>query len=132
MQTHPPLKKVEPKNSTHLKNIQKNFRVAQVVAEPNLLLEKVEQNVELRRSQRLLKNMQMNDILAPPFSKVDFSKVDVDFDEASKAWRENKKSIGNGSFKYICCADKNGKKCGIKCIEREIYCRSHYKKFASF
>jgi hypothetical protein len=65
-----------------------------------------------------------------PFSKVDFSKVD--FDEASKAWRENKKSIGNGSFKYICCADKNGKKCGIKCIDREIYCRSHYKKFASF
>jgi len=127
MQTHPPLKKVEPKNSTHLKKVQGTG-----VAEPNLLLEKVEQNVELRRSQRLLKNMQMNDILAPPFSKVDFSKVDVDFDEASKAWRENKKSIGNGSFKYICCADKNGKKCGVKCIDREIYCRSHYKKFASF
>jgi hypothetical protein len=97
MQTRPPLKKVQGTG----------------VAEPN---------VPLRRSQRLLKKMQMNDILAPPFSK-------VDFDEASKAWRENKKSIGNGSFKYICCADKNGKKCGIKCIDREIYCRSHYKKF---
>lgn len=118
MQTRPPLKKVEPKNSTHLKNVQGTG-----VAEPN---------VPLRRSQRLLKKIQMNDILAPPFSKVDFSNVDIDFDEASKAWRENKKSIGNGSFKYICCADKNGKKCGIKCLEREIYCRSHYKKFASF
>jgi hypothetical protein len=124
MQTRPPLKKVEPKNSTHLKNVQGTG-----VAEPN---------VPLRRSQRLLKKMQMNDILAPqrqslgPFSKVDFSKVEIDFDEASKAWRENKKSIGNGSFKYICCADKNGKKCGVKCMDREIYCRSHYKKFASF
>jgi hypothetical protein len=115
MQTSPPFKKVEP----------------------NLLLEKVQQKVELRRSQRLLNKMQINDILEPhpdslapqrqslgPFSK-------VDFDEASKAWRENKKSTGNGSFKYICCADKNGKKCGIKCIDREIYCRYHYKKFAS-
>lgn len=106
MQTLPPFKKVQGTG----------------VAEPN---------VPLRRSRRLLKKMQMNDILAPqrqslgPFSK-------VDFDEASKAWRENKKSIGNGSFKYICCVDKNGKKCGVKCIDREIYCRSHYKKFASF
>jgi hypothetical protein len=119
MQTRPPFKKVEPKNSTPLKKVQGTG-----VEEPT---------VPLRRSQRLLKKMQMNDILepqrdilAPPFSK-----VEVDFDEASAAWRENKKSIGNGSFKYICCADKNGKKCGVKCIDREIYCRSHYKKFAS-
>jgi hypothetical protein len=81
------------------------------------------------RSQK--KKAELEQSLAPPFSKVDFSKVDIDFDEASKAWRENKKSIGNGSFKYICCADKNGKKCGVKCMDREIYCRSHYKKFAS-
>jgi hypothetical protein len=26
--------------------------------------------------------------------------VDIDFDEASIAWRANKKSIGNGQFKY--------------------------------
>jgi hypothetical protein len=26
--------------------------------------------------------------------------VDIDFDSASKAWRANKISIGNGSFKY--------------------------------
>ena len=51
--------------------------------------------------------------LAPPFPK-----VDVDFDEASAAWRENKKSVGNGCYKYICCVvDKNGKKCGVKRLE---------------
>ena len=27
--------------------------------------------------------------------------VDIDFDEASEAWRANKKSIGNGMFKYV-------------------------------
>lgn len=27
--------------------------------------------------------------------------VNIDFDEASDAWRSNKKSIGNGMFKYI-------------------------------
>ncbi len=27
--------------------------------------------------------------------------VNIDFDEASDAWRSNKKSIGNGMFKYV-------------------------------
>jgi hypothetical protein len=27
-------------------------------------------------------------------------KVEIDFDEASKAWRVNKTPIGNGEFKY--------------------------------
>jgi len=27
--------------------------------------------------------------------------VDIDFDEASKLWKSNKKSIGNGCYKYI-------------------------------
>ena len=26
--------------------------------------------------------------------------VDIDFDLASKAWRANKRSVGDGSFKY--------------------------------
>jgi len=27
--------------------------------------------------------------------------VNIDFDEASDAWRANKKSVGNGMFKYV-------------------------------
>jgi hypothetical protein len=27
-------------------------------------------------------------------------KVDIDFDESSKAWRKNKISLGEGMFKY--------------------------------
>jgi len=39
--------------------------------------------------------------LAPPFPKVEL-KVDINFDEASTAWKLNKKSIGNGCYKYVC------------------------------
>jgi hypothetical protein len=28
--------------------------------------------------------------------------VNIDFDGASNAWKANKKSIGNGQYKYIC------------------------------
>jgi hypothetical protein len=51
-------------------------------AEPIHFLQKVEQKTEVLD-------------LAPPFSK-------VDFDEASTAWKLNKKSTGNGCYKYVC------------------------------
>ncbi len=28
--------------------------------------------------------------------------VNIDFDDAINAWRSNKKSLGNGHYKYIC------------------------------
>ena len=28
--------------------------------------------------------------------------TDIDFDEASSAWKKNKRSIGNGEYVYIC------------------------------
>ena len=35
--------------------------------------------------------------------------VEIDFDGASEAWKANKKSIGNGSYKYVCSQKiKNG------------------------
>ena len=38
-------------------------------------------------------------IIETPYRKPLYD-VDIDFDEASIAWRANKKSIGNGQFKY--------------------------------
>lgn len=29
------------------------------------------------------------------------SRININFDEASKAWRSNKRSVGNGQFEYI-------------------------------
>ena len=48
--------------------------------------------------------------------------VNIDFDEASETWKNNKKSIGNGSYKYICSVEKNGKKCGKTCYKELLYC----------
>ena len=52
--------------------------------------------------------------------------VNIDFDEASKAWRSNKKSIGNGSYKYLCSKkNKINKNCIYKCLPSVDYCKSH-------
>jgi hypothetical protein len=52
--------------------------------------------------------------------------VNIDFDEASELWKANKKSIGNGSYKYICSKrGKNNKNCSMKCLAAEDYCKTH-------
>ena len=60
---------------------------------------------------------------------IDELEVNIDFDEASRAWRENKKSTGNGYYKYVCSAIVT--KTGIKC-EKVVktgcaYCSVHNK-----
>jgi hypothetical protein len=56
--------------------------------------------------------------------------VNIDFDEASEAWKANKRSIGNGSYKYVCAKKgKNNNNCSIKCLSGEIYCKTHLKMF---
>jgi hypothetical protein len=52
--------------------------------------------------------------------------IDIDFDEASEAWRQNKKHIGQGHFKYTCTGfKKDGSKCISTCYKDSIYCWSH-------
>lgn len=52
--------------------------------------------------------------------------VNIDFDEASKAWKENKKSMGNGTYKYICPQiKKDGTKCGKSCYKNSDLCWHH-------
>ena len=51
--------------------------------------------------------------------------VNIDFDGASDAWKANKKSIGNGQYKYICTNIKNGVVCGKNCYKDLHYCWQH-------
>ena len=54
--------------------------------------------------------------------------ADIDFDAASKAWKANKKSIGNGSYVYICKhVSIIGKKCDKSCMNGSAFCASHSK-----
>jgi hypothetical protein len=55
--------------------------------------------------------------------------VDIDFDEASEAWRANKKSMPNGMFKYICgCPTKSGSKCMRPPKTDHKFCTTHIKE----
>jgi hypothetical protein len=57
-------------------------------------------------------------------------KVEIDFDEASAAWKSNKMSIGNGSYKYVCAKRGiRGNLCIKKCLQGEEYCCVHLKMF---
>ena len=53
--------------------------------------------------------------------------VDIDFDGASTAWNYNKKRVGNGEYKYICCKKKtkSGRKCGNMVLATSNYCKTH-------
>jgi hypothetical protein len=56
--------------------------------------------------------------------------VSINFDEASEAWKQNKLSIGNGSYRYLC--KKRGIRnniCIKKCLQGEEYCCVHLKMF---
>ena len=52
--------------------------------------------------------------------------VNIDFDLASDMWRQNKKYVGSGHFKYICCSiNKNGLPCNNKPNYGLNYCFKH-------
>jgi len=52
--------------------------------------------------------------------------VNIDFDEASKAWRQNKKHLGNCQYKYVCPYEKkDGAPCGKACYKQSQYCWTH-------
>jgi hypothetical protein len=54
--------------------------------------------------------------------------VNIDFDDASASWRQNKKSIGNGSYKYICTVLKKDQTiCGNSCYKQLFCCWAHRK-----
>ena len=55
----------------------------------------------------------------------------IDFDEASKAWRQNKNCLKNGMFTYKksklnCQHKKDSCKCRKKCVIGENYCENHF------
>jgi|TARA_B100001250_G_C19766238_1_gene774899 hypothetical protein len=55
--------------------------------------------------------------------------VNIDFDEASKAWMKNKVKIGEGSYKYVCGAKcKDGTSCRNPPSRPNGRCGRHARK----
>ena len=62
------------------------------------------------------------------FSVIKYN-VDIDFDEASNAWRANKKQLPNCCYQYICgYVIFEGKKCNRKPSKDSEKCAIHNKK----
>jgi len=56
-------------------------------------------------------------------------KVEINFDEASEAWKANKKSTGNGCYKYICSKKTVlGNSCKRESLAGSEYCKIHQQK----
>ena len=51
--------------------------------------------------------------------------VNIDFDEASTAWKANKKSIGNGEYKYICIIKTGVNSCRREAMKGCNVCKTH-------
>jgi hypothetical protein len=61
-----------------------------------------------------------------PYPYPSLYEVNIDFDDASASWKQNKKNIGNGMYKYICpCITKKGAKCGKATWKDEDNCYIH-------
>jgi len=74
--------------------------------------------------------VQMNTRSQTKYDASSLYEVNIDFDEASEAWKQNKLSIGNGSYRYLC--KKRGNRnniCIKKCLQGEEYCCVHLKMF---
>lgn len=69
-----------------------------------------------------------DDIVADIVEKKEEYEVNIDFDEASKAWMDNKKSTGNGNYKYICeQITQMGEQCKREPKKSCCYCLIHLK-----
>ena len=59
--------------------------------------------------------------------------ITIDFDECSRAWRENKNVLKNGMYSYkkdkknCCHYDDDGKRCRKKKLINDDYCEKHFK-----
>jgi len=54
--------------------------------------------------------------------------VNIDFDEASREWKSNKKSTKNGCYKYVCIQiTKSGNQCKRESETGNEFCKCHNK-----
>ena len=70
-----------------------------------------------------------NAIVKPLAKTITEFEVNIDFDDASKEWHKNKKSIGNSQYKYVCQIQTNKKKiCNNVCHQGSDKCWIHRNK----
>lgn len=71
----------------------------------------------------------MNRILRSKMPKISpLYDSNIDFDESSKLWNENKKKTASGLYKYVCDSfTKKSEKCNRVCYKETEHCYQHCK-----
>jgi len=65
------------------------------------------------------------------YTETPLYEVNIDFDEASREWRANKKHIGNCHYLYVCgTICKNGNPCQ-NTVQNGDLCHIHNKRLAT-
>lgn len=94
-----------------------------VVSESNPIRLIIEEFIEPLRRNKIARFV---DVMEESEEKREMYEVDIDFDGASEAWRSNKKSFGNGHYKYVCEGfTKTGKKCVREPSAGCAFCKIH-------
>jgi len=88
------------------------------------------QEMLTRNAKRKLESSTPKDILLDNIDiETGLYKVEIDFDDASTQWKTNKKSIGNGSYKYICEKKlSTNRNCKKDACSGSPYCSMHRKE----
>ena len=84
--------------------------------------------MQTRSQTKLIVSKSLNKENATPISNMQRKEleVNINFDEASEAWKANKKSKGNGTYRYICLAKtKMGKECSREPQAWFEFCKIH-------
>ena len=105
--------------------------IVYVVKKIETKFEQMSQQYQLLEQNQTIKmetRQQVRDSLM--YEKGALYEVNIDFDGASEAWKANKKSTGNGCYKYVCghISLKTGKKCMRELKDTCDKCNYHRKK----
>lgn len=92
----------------------------------NIILVSNTYNVQIYKRMETRQQKRENEV----YEKNVLYEVNIDFDGASEAWKANKKSTGNGCYKYVCgdISLKTGKKCMRELKDTCDSCYYHRKK----
>ena len=112
MQTRSQTRKLllDPKNVMFEIPVSRETPIAKATSTPSAIITRSKAKTMLRKtaSTRVLPDSMKGEIkktidcalFLPKYMQKPLYDVDINFDEASEAWRSNKTSIGNGEYKY--------------------------------
>jgi hypothetical protein len=94
-----------------------------------MLYKKIHKHIQYYKAVIIVKMQTRSQTRSQQSTNSALFQVDIDFDGASEAWKSNKKSTGNGCYKYVCQQiTKYGTCCKRESLANSEFCKMHNKK----